>query len=178
MLWARAGRGLPFWRRCSVQDPAGRQERGSVLEACSWSAASVHVYLCSASSNSKRSAGHVWVLVTAEDPGAGTDVQGGGKAERTAGGAQQRGPGGRGRMTSKFTYANINCECSTTQMKPRRRHPGWGAPSPTEGAWPQPGASLWRLCSPGETPLCPSLEGRPAALPPAGAGAPPAAGTG
>lgn len=86
--------------------------------------------------------------------------------------------GGEGRMTSKFTYANVNRECSTTQMKPRRRHPGWGAPSPTEGAWPQPGASLWRLCSPGETPLCPSLEGRPAALPPAGAGAPPAAGTG
>lgn len=86
--------------------------------------------------------------------------------------------GGEGRMTSKFTYANVNRECSTTQMKPRRRHPGWGAPSPTEGAWPQPGASLWRLCSPGETPLCPSLEGRPAALPPAGAGAPPAAGQG
>lgn len=50
--------------------------------------------LCSASSNSKRSAGHVWVLVTAEDPGAGTDVRGGGKAERTAGGAQRRGRGG------------------------------------------------------------------------------------
>lgn len=119
------------------------------------------------------------------------DTSGSSSPPKTQGPAQTRGvavklsgqrpapsgeDGGEGRMTRKFTYANINRECSTTQMKPRR--PGWGAPSPTEGAWPQPGASLWRLCSPGETPLCSSLEGCPAALPPAGARAPPAAGQG